>query len=578
MYENNKNLNSYFENSNMNNNDSTPGTNSLNPPVSSITNETNTAQENSQKNNEILEKKTKSYHCKYCYGYQKLKMKLDKTEEDIDIKLKVKCIDEEDNNKSLKIFMKYRITEIRTEEEIRKLKCQKDGHNNKEYKYFCHECNKNLCEDCYNECKKKHNDKVEDFINLEEEIKEKKQYIDNFFKNEYKDEKQNYSNKKGYQTEIKKDEKIGLKVDNKGIIGIINKGENNDYLNYKLNLKELYEIIVDNKTKFPNFYHFENIKEIYSFILDKLEIEYSLNNINFDPNQEINIQLFGENFVKNNKNNCSLIINEQRKELCEKYKIPEEPKDGNLKIILVKEKPIENVSEMFNQCKDLLSLQSFNQWTMDKVTNMKKMFYECISLKLIDLNGWNTSQVKDFSYMFYSCQNLEIIEGLNNFNTQNAENFGHMFDKCYNLNQRKFDVSHWNTGKVTNMMYIFSDCWNIKKLDLSNWKIENVTEMNCMFNNCKSLEEIVFNDKSNPIGINNMQYMFCNCTKLKILTGLSNWNTEKVVYMNNMFENCESIEKFSDITKWNIENVKDMTNMFENFNKKDSLPSWYKEK
>ena len=244
-------------------------------------------------------------------------MKLDKTEEDIDIKLKVKCIDEEDNNKSLKIFLKYRITEIRTEETKLKCQCQKDGDNNKEYKeykYFCHECNKNLCEDCYNECKKKHNDKVEDFINLEEEIKEKKQYIDNFFKNEYKDEKQNYSNKKGYQTEIKIDEKIGLKVDNKGIIGIINKEENNDYLNYKQNLKELYDIIVDNKTKFPNFYHFENIKEIYSILLDKLEIEYSLNNINFAPHKEINIQLFGENFVKNNKNNCSLIINEQRKE------------------------------------------------------------------------------------------------------------------------------------------------------------------------------------------------------------------------------------------------------------------------
>ena len=75
-----------------------------------------------------------------------------------------------------------------------------------------------------------------------------------------------------------------------------------------------------------------------------------------------------------------------------------------------------------------------------------------------------------------------------------------------------------------------------------------------------------------------MQYMFFNCTKLKILTGLSNWNTEKVVYMNNMFENCESIEKFSGVSNWNIKNVKDMTNMFENFNKKDSLPSWYKEK
>ena len=472
MYEENKNLNSYFENSNMNNNDSTPGTNSLNRPVSSITNKTNTAQENSLKNYEILKNKTKSYHCKKCYGYQKLKMKLDKTEEDIDIKLKVKCIDEEDNNKSLKIFLKYRITEIRTEEEKKKLKCQKDGHDNKKYKYFCHECNKNLCEDCYNECKKKHNDKVEDFINLEKEIEEKKQYIDNFFKNEFEYKKQNYSNKKGYQTEIKKDEKIGLKVDNKGIIGIINKEENNDYLNYKQNLKELYDIIVDNKTKFPNFYHFENIKEIYSILLDKLEIEYYLNN------KEIKIKLFGKKFVENNKNNCSLIINEQRKELCEEYKIPEGQKEGKLKIILVKEKPIENVSDMFNQCKNLSSLQIFNQWTMDKVTYMEKMFCGCKLLKLlIVLKGWNTSQVKNFNSMFRDCENLVKIKGLKKFNTQNAENFEHMFDGCKNLNLGKINVLNWNTEKVTNMNYMFSGCCKIKKLNLFKWKIEKVKTM-----------------------------------------------------------------------------------------------------
>ena len=576
MYEDNKGLNSSLDNINVNNNDNTLEKHLSQIPLSSVTNKTNTVQENSLKNYEILKNKTKSYHCKICFGYQKLKMKLDKTKEDIDIKLKVKCIDEEDNNKSLKIFMKYRITEIRTEEEKKKLKCQKDGHDNKEYKYFCHECNKNLCEDCYNECKKKHNDKVEDFINLEKEIEEKKQYIDNFFKNEFEYKEQNYSNKKEYQKEIEKDEKISLKIDNEANKGIIQKEENNDYLNYKLNLKELYEIIVDNKTKFPNFYHFENIKEIYSFILDKLEIEY---NINIIPNQEIKIKLFGKKFVKNNKNNCSLIINEQRKELCEEYKIPEGQKEGKLKIILVKEKPIENVSDMFNQCKNLSSLQTFNQWTMDKVTYMEKMFCGCKLLKLlIVLKGWNTSQVKNFNSMFRDCENLVKIKGLKNFNTQNAENFEHMFDGCKNLNLGKINVLNWNTEKVTNMNYMFSGCCKIKKLNLFKWKIEKVTTMAYMFNECKSLEEIKFNNDSIPKEINNMQYMFCNCIELDTLKDLSNWKTEKLEYMNNMFENCKKMRELPGVSGWNIKNVQDMSNMFKNFNEKiTTRPEWYEE-
>ncbi len=54
MYEDNKGLNSSLDNINVNNNDNTPGTKSLKPPVSSITNKTNTVPENSLKNYEIL--------------------------------------------------------------------------------------------------------------------------------------------------------------------------------------------------------------------------------------------------------------------------------------------------------------------------------------------------------------------------------------------------------------------------------------------------------------------------------------------------------------------------------------------
>ena len=48
------------------------------------------------------------------------------------------------------------------------------------------------------------------------------------------------------------------------------------------------------------------------------------------------------------------------------------------------------------------------------------------------------------------------------------------------------DISKWNTGKVTNMDEIFSNCESLKSLpDISKWNIDNVTNMNKIFYYCK---------------------------------------------------------------------------------------------
>ena len=60
---------------------------------------------------------------------------------------------------------------------------------------------------------------------------------------------------------------------------------------------------------------------------------------------------------------------------------------------------------------------------------MESMFYECSSLKELNLNNFNTNNVTDMSYMFYECSSLKELN-LNNFNTNNVTNMESMFLGC----------------------------------------------------------------------------------------------------------------------------------------------------
>ena len=103
------------------------------------------------------------------------------------------------------------------------------------------------------------------------------------------------------------------------------------------------------------------------------------------------IKIFGNNFVKNNKNKCKIIIDDKENELIEEYKI----KDNNkLEIKLI---GINNINDMSN------------------------MFYGCSSLSnLPDISKWNTNNVKDISYMSYGCLSLLNLPNYFNKKTNNS--------------------------------------------------------------------------------------------------------------------------------------------------------------
>ena len=151
---------------------------------------------------------------------------------------------------------------------------------------------------------------------------------------------------------------------------------------------------------------------------------------------------------------------------------------------------IKNINGLFDgSAATKIEILSCGNW----ITDMSNMFYNCSSLKELDLSKFNTDNVTNMRSMFYNCSSLTIL-----------------------------DLSKFNTDKVTNMYCMFCNCSSLTKLNLSKFNTQNVTDMS---------------------------WMFDNCSKLSVLN-LSNFNTDKVTnirYMSGMFYKCFKEEHTSTL-------------------------------
>ena len=122
------------------------------------------------------------------------------------------------------------------------------------------------------------------------------------------------------------------------------------------------------------------------------------------------IRLFGNEFVKNNKDNYYLIIENKKINLCEFYNLKYESKNNYLKVKLIQKNNVTNMSYMFWHCSSLSSLPDISKWNTNNVTNMSYMFPFCSSLSsLPDISKWNTNNVTDMYAMFDNCKSSLVI-------------------------------------------------------------------------------------------------------------------------------------------------------------------------
>ena len=228
-------------------------------------------------------------------------------------------------------------------------------------------------------------------------------------------------------------------------------------------------------------YYFENFFDGIKII----DIEYKINNRNEK------LKILGEKFVENNKNNCSIIINDHEYNLCiyidiNQYKYNN---SGTFKIKLKGVNNIKDMSYMFYKCNNLISVPNISQMNTSKLIIMSSLFVGCELLEsLPDFSNWNIENCTDIRGMFYNCKNLSKIPDITCWNTMNVTTMKDMFWSCSKLSHKDLpDIKKWNIQKATDAKEVFDGYEYGKNKHLGDYIfnaiVKNVNIAKFIFNN-----------------------------------------------------------------------------------------------
>ena len=186
----------------------------------------------------------------------------------------------------------------------------------------------------------------------------------------------------------------------------------------------------------------------------------------------------------------------------------------------------------------------------------RNMFYYKNKLTTIDLSNLDTSGVTNMSFMFGECYGLTSLN-LSNFDTSSVTDMSYMFYYCYGLTS--LDLSNFDTSSVTDMSHMFQYCNNLTSLDVTKFDTSSVTDMSYMFHGCSGLTSLNVTNW-NTSGVTNMSFMFGECSSLTSLD-VTKFDTSSVTNMGYMFYGCPGLTSLN-VTKFDTSNVTNMSFMF----------------
>ena len=176
----------------------------------------------------------------------------------------------------------------------------------------------------------------------------------------------------------------------------------------------------ENKNIFKSFKSMKTVKSTIrksqSEANKELFLTYFVPNINDIPIMKI----FGETFVKNNKDKCKLIFYDEEKdeefdyELCDFLEIELINKfnhgDKFFSFYLVQTDNFTDLTSMFNKCATLIKVEGLSGLNTEQVTNMAGMFDSCTLLQEVDISYMKIHQLEDASYMFRKCSFIQSLD------------------------------------------------------------------------------------------------------------------------------------------------------------------------
>lgn len=116
-------------------------------------------------------------------------------------------------------------------------------------------------------------------------------------------------------------------------------------------------------------------------------------------------------------------------------------------IVYYKLKTLESDSliGMFEGLNKMTSISFSELFDFSGIKNINRMFYNCQSLKNIDLSNINLLNIENMNYMFYQCLELNSVN-LSEIDSSNVNDVSNMFENCIAINT--IDISNFNNTDI----------------------------------------------------------------------------------------------------------------------------------
>ena len=233
-----------------------------------------------------------------------------------------------------------------------------------------------------------------------------------------------------------------------------------------VNIKKLSEIVLNTYNIYSsNYFNSINITNILKEWEDNEPLSkisamktQKCNDIHINPKDYITIiykinkndkevQIFGDNFVKNNNDKCTIIYKNKEYELMSKFDITN-INNNLLEIILKGFSNVTNMSYMFSKCNCLLYIPNISKWDTTNIEDMSYLFYDCSTIEYLpDISVWNVKNVKNMTEMFSGCSSLLSLPDISKWELNYYLKKDLMFFKCKeSLVIHKFKF--WNEPKI----------------------------------------------------------------------------------------------------------------------------------
>ena len=182
-----------------------------------------------------------------------------------------------------------------------------------------------------------------------------------------------------------------------------------------------------------------------------------------------NTQLLSNEFIKNS--NFDIEIDGQIIKYSKEYRFKSiTPK--TIKFILYD--PV-SMDFMFKDVPDLQSVEMVSENNLE-IKSMASAFEDCQNLRKFNISGFDTSKVTSMKKLFYRTSLSEI--DLSKLNTKNVKDMSYMFASTEII---QINITTMDTSNVETMASMFQYCRDLISLDLSSFNTENVKDMSYMF-------------------------------------------------------------------------------------------------